>query len=402
MAEPEAIADVVFKSHGPAQRSCRRNCAGHGRRHARGARSGALHRQPLQRQDGLCAGRCGAEPRSQSDPGQRADRRCIRRHAAKWCSVTTAEEMRKAVLERMAEATMVIKAAAVADYRPVNVSDQKLKRTGPMTLELAPTEDILAEVTKQRRPGQLIVGFAAETAEHDGERPRQAAAQGRRRHRGQRCFGRRRRHRCRPQCRDVSHSFHRRSNCRRCPSASLPTASLTRLSRCAGRGRWFLKSMKARAAGQGSQRVRRADHLAPPDHRGVAALPALDPATREALEARLRFYRELGLTDFYRRPVDASSYQFASRIRVPQSLDPQIVRRNGCPVRDSIDVTGERRPFHPASLSKPLRRSQRRFHPPTAPPPSNSSAKISATARAARCTRAATRSSLPMATPTRA
>jgi len=35
-------------------------------------------------------------------------------------------------------------------------------------------------------------------------------------------------------------------------------------------------------------------------------LPALDPATREVLEARLRFYRELGLTDFYRRPVDAS------------------------------------------------------------------------------------------------
>ncbi len=67
------------------------------------------------------------------------------------------------MLERMVDATMIIKAAAVADYRPVNVSEQKLKRTGPMTLELAPTEDILAEVTKQRRPGQLIVGFAAET-----------------------------------------------------------------------------------------------------------------------------------------------------------------------------------------------------------------------------------------------
>ena len=77
--------------------------------------------------------------------------------------MTTAEEMRKAVLERMVEATMVIKAAAVADYRPVNVSEQKLKRTGPMTLELAPTEDILAEVTRRRRPGQLIIGFAAET-----------------------------------------------------------------------------------------------------------------------------------------------------------------------------------------------------------------------------------------------
>ena len=77
--------------------------------------------------------------------------------------VITADEMREAVLKRMAEATMVVKAAAVADYRPVAVSAQKLKRTGPMTLELAPTEDILAEVVRRRRPGQLIVGFAAET-----------------------------------------------------------------------------------------------------------------------------------------------------------------------------------------------------------------------------------------------
>ncbi|MGC9224735.1 MAG: bifunctional phosphopantothenoylcysteine decarboxylase/phosphopantothenate--cysteine ligase CoaBC [Terracidiphilus sp.] len=77
--------------------------------------------------------------------------------------VTTADEMRGAVLERMNEATLVIKAAAVADYRPVAVSAQKLKRTGPLTLELAPTEDILAEVVRRRRPGQLIVGFAAET-----------------------------------------------------------------------------------------------------------------------------------------------------------------------------------------------------------------------------------------------
>jgi phosphopantothenoylcysteine decarboxylase/phosphopantothenate--cysteine ligase len=77
--------------------------------------------------------------------------------------ITTAAEMRAAVLDRMAETTLIIKAAAVADYRPVNVSDQKLKRTGPLTLELAPTEDILAEVAKRRRPGQLIVGFAAET-----------------------------------------------------------------------------------------------------------------------------------------------------------------------------------------------------------------------------------------------
>jgi phosphopantothenoylcysteine decarboxylase/phosphopantothenate--cysteine ligase len=63
----------------------------------------------------------------------------------------------------MSESTLIIKAAAVADYRPVSVSEQKLKRTGPLTVELAPTEDILAEVVQRRRPGQLIIGFAAET-----------------------------------------------------------------------------------------------------------------------------------------------------------------------------------------------------------------------------------------------
>lgn len=77
--------------------------------------------------------------------------------------ITTAEEMRQAVLDRMQQSTLVIKAAAVADYKPVAIADQKLKRTGPLTLELTPTEDILAEVVRRRRPGQLIVGFAAET-----------------------------------------------------------------------------------------------------------------------------------------------------------------------------------------------------------------------------------------------
>lgn len=77
--------------------------------------------------------------------------------------ITTAEQMREAVLKRMGEATVVIKAAAVADYRPVTVAEQKLKRSGPLTLELEPTEDILAEVVRRHRPGQLIIGFAAET-----------------------------------------------------------------------------------------------------------------------------------------------------------------------------------------------------------------------------------------------
>ena len=77
--------------------------------------------------------------------------------------VTTTAEMRDAVLSRLDQATIVIKAAAVADYRPVTQSDQKLKRTGPRTIELEPTEDILTEVVARRRVGQLIIGFAAET-----------------------------------------------------------------------------------------------------------------------------------------------------------------------------------------------------------------------------------------------
>jgi phosphopantothenoylcysteine decarboxylase / phosphopantothenate---cysteine ligase len=77
--------------------------------------------------------------------------------------VTTTEEMRQAVLSRLDQATMVIKAAAVADYRPRVQADQKLRRSGPLTLELEPTQDILAEVVAQRRPGMLVIGFAAET-----------------------------------------------------------------------------------------------------------------------------------------------------------------------------------------------------------------------------------------------
>ncbi len=77
--------------------------------------------------------------------------------------VVTTAEMRSAVLARLSETTMVIKAAAVADYRPHAEAEQKLKRSGPLTLELEPTNDILAEVVELRRPGMLIVGFAAET-----------------------------------------------------------------------------------------------------------------------------------------------------------------------------------------------------------------------------------------------
>ena len=78
--------------------------------------------------------------------------------------VETAEQMRDAVISRTAEASIVIAAAAVADFRVRNLSDQKIKRNGAMTLEFEPTPDTLAEIAAQRHRGQLLIGFAAETS----------------------------------------------------------------------------------------------------------------------------------------------------------------------------------------------------------------------------------------------
>jgi phosphopantothenoylcysteine decarboxylase/phosphopantothenate--cysteine ligase len=77
--------------------------------------------------------------------------------------VTTASQMHAAVLAHLPQATMVIKAAAVSDFRPAAAAAQKLKRTGPLTLSLEPTEDIAQSVAAHRNPGTLLVAFAAET-----------------------------------------------------------------------------------------------------------------------------------------------------------------------------------------------------------------------------------------------
>ncbi len=79
-------------------------------------------------------------------------------------AVETAAEMAEAVLSRAAEADVVVMAAAVADFRPVAAASGKLKKeSGPPRIELEPTMDILAELGQRKRPGQILVGFAAET-----------------------------------------------------------------------------------------------------------------------------------------------------------------------------------------------------------------------------------------------
>ncbi len=82
--------------------------------------------------------------------------------SAELTRVETAAEMRAAVLKLLPESSVIIMTAAVADFRPKAAAAEKIKRKGPMTLELEPTGDILAEVARHKK-SQIVVGFAAET-----------------------------------------------------------------------------------------------------------------------------------------------------------------------------------------------------------------------------------------------
>jgi phosphopantothenoylcysteine decarboxylase/phosphopantothenate--cysteine ligase len=81
---------------------------------------------------------------------------------AEFISVQTAREMHLAVLNQFERTSVIIKAAAVADFRVRNASEQKIKRGGAISLELEPTPDILAAVAAQKG-SRVVVGFAAET-----------------------------------------------------------------------------------------------------------------------------------------------------------------------------------------------------------------------------------------------
>jgi phosphopantothenoylcysteine decarboxylase / phosphopantothenate---cysteine ligase len=80
--------------------------------------------------------------------------------------VGTTEELRKATVAASADADVIVMAAAPADFRPATYADQKIKKSPdgePPTIELAVNPDIAAEIGERKRPGQLLVAFAAET-----------------------------------------------------------------------------------------------------------------------------------------------------------------------------------------------------------------------------------------------
>ncbi|MGN6695193.1 MAG: bifunctional phosphopantothenoylcysteine decarboxylase/phosphopantothenate--cysteine ligase CoaBC [Aquihabitans sp.] len=81
-------------------------------------------------------------------------------------TVATAAELRTAVHDRAPQADVIVMSAAVADFRPVAVANEKIKKAGGVPeIRLEPTEDILAELGAAKRPGQTLVGFAAETTD---------------------------------------------------------------------------------------------------------------------------------------------------------------------------------------------------------------------------------------------
>jgi phosphopantothenoylcysteine decarboxylase / phosphopantothenate---cysteine ligase len=86
--------------------------------------------------------------------------------------VGTAEELRAAMLTEAAGADVVVMAAAVADFRPESVAAAKLKKGSPAEPSVVPlvrNPDVLAELVTKRAPGQLVVGFAAETGDDEGD-----------------------------------------------------------------------------------------------------------------------------------------------------------------------------------------------------------------------------------------
>ena len=79
--------------------------------------------------------------------------------------IVSAKDMFEAVTSRAAEQDIIIKAAAVADYRPKYISDEKMKKKdGDMSIPLERTDDILAWLGDHRREGQILCGFSMETS----------------------------------------------------------------------------------------------------------------------------------------------------------------------------------------------------------------------------------------------
>ncbi len=95
---------------------------------------------------------------------------------AKVHDVVSAEDMFRACAPLFETCDLFIAVAAVADYRPAAIAPEKLRKTGgPLRLEFVPTVDILKTLGDRKRPGQVVVGFAAETLDLESNARRKLA-----------------------------------------------------------------------------------------------------------------------------------------------------------------------------------------------------------------------------------
>jgi phosphopantothenoylcysteine decarboxylase/phosphopantothenate--cysteine ligase len=95
-----------------------------------------------------------------------------RTEGVEYAEVETAAELESAATRAFESADVLLMAAAVADFRPTHPESSKISKTGRdgLTVELEPTADVLAALAARRRPGQTVVGFAAEHGEGAAER----------------------------------------------------------------------------------------------------------------------------------------------------------------------------------------------------------------------------------------
>ena len=147
----------IRKGYGRPAPSC------DGRADAGSCRSGPLSHEPLHRFHGVCDCACGSAPRALvtlvSGPTALEKPRF-----AETIDIVSAADMFREVTSRQPEHDIIIKAAAVADYRPAQVFEDKVKKSdGEMSIPLARTQDILQYLGEHRREGQFLCGFSMET-----------------------------------------------------------------------------------------------------------------------------------------------------------------------------------------------------------------------------------------------
>ena len=168
MSEPEAIfarcLELLGRGRAAAREAGRRQRGGD----ARAARLRPLRRQPLVREDGR-RGRARGAPARRRGHARRLEPRRPRPGRRRGRAGARAADLAREVLARD-DADVVVMAAAVADYRPAEpAAGKRPKDAETWTIDLEPTEDVLAELGRRRRNGQILVGFAADEGE-DGPR----------------------------------------------------------------------------------------------------------------------------------------------------------------------------------------------------------------------------------------